>query len=242
MNTEKYKNKFIEWNKEKEFNIINENINDLESRYISKQITNLPKSKRQIFGQNCLHYIQMALNRSKVLIEGCLIALDNENDLLAMLATRAHFEVTGALAYLLKRLQSFYNGTIDFEKIDEDLFRLTLGSKDPGLPLAPDPINVMNLIDAADTLFQKISGIKGKTYRELYDFLSEICHPNSFGITKGSKVIDNGVIEYEKNKKLLENDLGFLNFLCITVEDFLMFYDNIFDLIKEGEELPKIIK
>ena len=52
---------------------------------------------------------------------------------MAVLAIRAHFEVTGGIAYLLKKLKNFYNNKITYEQTDESLLRLTVGYRDPEL-------------------------------------------------------------------------------------------------------------
>jgi hypothetical protein len=209
-------------------------------RYIYK-LTPLPNRPERLLGQNGLHYIQLSLYRSTILIEGCSVAINHQNGLMTALGARAHFEITCAIAFFLKKLNSFYNGFITYENIDETLGRLTLGISSKGnIPEAPDPISVMNMIDAADDLVKKRANVKKSIFRDSYDELSEFCHPNSFGIYMGTTVNKVGVIRYDNQLELHKKMFHFVNRLLITASAFLMFYDQAYEMLSSNEDLPII--
>lgn len=214
---------------------------EYENRYIQKLVPQSSKPSRLV-GQNGLHYIQLALYRSKLLIYGCISSMNSSNGMLGILSTRAHFEVTGAVAYFYKRLKSFYSSNITHEALDETLNRLTLGGRIKELERAPDPINVMSLIDAADEYFKKIKKNGVSMFRSSYDFLSEFCHPNYCGISIGADINKIGVVRYRDILELSKEDLVFFNYLLMSVNSFLLFYDLIFEMLRDNEELPQIIR
>lgn len=249
---EKSENKFKEFGKEKEFKEIEKIYIQHQDRFIER-LELLPHRPKRLFGQNGLNYIQMALHRSKSLIEGVLFSVKNNNALIAILSTRAHFEVTGGVAYLLKKLENFYSDNINYEQLDEALLRLTVGSKDTELAKhiellrkheleeIPKPISVLGMIDAADELFKKYSGKKICMYRESYDFLCEFCHPNDYAFQL-TKEINKGTVIYYDSTVLNKSHFLFLNYLLITASTFILFYGKTYALLEENEELPIIVR
>lgn len=200
-----------------------------------------------LFGYNCLRYILLALFRSKALIEGSIICLNNKKMLPSLLCVRSHMETTASVAFLLRRLNSYYAKNIDFAKVDDDLLRLSLGATKIGHPEVPKPINVMCMIDAADFLIEKIMSGDGTDnkggFRDLYDWLSDFCHPNFQG-TCGASDIDHkekSLIFYDTDV-ILDRDFPHFFSLNLSAELFLHFYDETLALISEKEIMPVIHK
>ncbi len=200
------------------------------------------QERNKLFGYNAIRLIQLLLYRSKSLIEGSIITLNNKRILSSILSVRAHFETTGSIGYLLKRLSSYYSGTIDFERIDDDLFRLLLGSTTIENPKVPNPINVLDLIDAVDYLIRRLFKSKKpheKRFRELYEDLCDFCHPNFQGITSGQDIIEEeqAVIYHETDRI---DDIGFTFFfhLNISATLFIFIYQEVTKLVKSKEIMP----
>ncbi len=211
-------------------------------QYYCSMMKPLPKRPQLLLGQNGFHFLQTSLFRSRKLMEGFVLSLNMNNPLVAVLTTRAHFEVTGAVAYFYKKLDSFYKGNIEYERVNEVLQKLTLGVKSKGnLMHAPDPVNVMSLIDAADELFQKMSKSNEKIFRAAYDDLSEICHPNSFGSILSADVNSDGLVKYKNKDEILTIKWFHIHDFSITISSFMYFYENARRLIEANEEIPIIL-
>lgn len=199
---------------------------------------------QKLFGHNALRFIQLELFLSKTLIEGSIHALNNNSALTSILSVRAHFETTGCMAFLLKKISSYYNGNIDFEKLNENLKRLLLGSTTIKNPNVPRPIQVLNLIDATDWYIDKIvikeKAPEGKKFRDFYDDLSEFCHPNYHGITSGSAILkEENAIVYHNKDQISNLEFGFFFHLSMSVSLFLFLYEEIFRKLKNKEIMPE---
>jgi hypothetical protein len=239
------KNKYLDF-KDKMVEI-EEYMNEYEVRYIPKTKP-LPQRPERLLGQNGYHYIQMILFRSKSFYEGFINSVNTENALMCYLAVRAHFEVTGSIAYFYKKLQNFYDGKLSYEQLDETLQRLWLGTHDPLVietnkdRNVPKPINVMSLIDAADDLYKRLSGENTPIYRLTYDSLSEYCHPNFWGTTIGMHINSVAIARFDKSPVLLKEHLHVFFEASISLMSFFSHYDKVYKLLSENEELPIIIK
>lgn len=241
MFNEEVKNVFIKAGLEEQIGEFEQFLDEYNSRYI-RIIKPQETRPKRLLGKNGLHYIQLALYRSRMLLQGSINSINDRNPLSAILSTRAHFEVAGGLAYFYKKLNNFYDEAITFGQVDESLRRLLLGVKLEEPPEAPDPINVMSLIDAADSYYKnKIPG-KVSMFRESYDFLSEFCHPNSYGIGMGCSINSAGIVRYNNSVTLSDRDLTFCHYLLMSCSTSLGFYDMIYELLSKNEELPIIIK
>jgi len=247
---------FREFGEEDKYKEIRDILLEHKKRFITELRPTIERPKRLI-GQNALNYIQMALIRSNSLIEGSLEGLKSKNILISMLCTRAHYEGTGGVAYLLKKLENFYEGQTDEGEIEHLLFRLVMGTKDSivkkkykekyrekyNTPETIDPINVLNMIDAADTYANKMNVEKIKMYRKSYEFLSEFCHPNDFAFQLTKKIKKKGIVRYYTEPILLkQNFLTFCNYLLISAPSFIYFYDKVYELLEENEDLPIRVK
>lgn len=241
MLNEMAKDVFIKAGLTEEINGFQQFLEEYDNRYIRIIKPQKEKPKR-LLGQNGLHYAQLALYRSKILLEGSIEAINNKNALSAILSARAHLEVAGGLAYFYKKLNNFYKGVITFDEIDKSLRRLLLGGRIEELPNVLDPINVMSLIDAVDDFYKNKIPEKVSMFRKSYDFLSEFCHPNCYGITMGCYINSNAIVRYNNLPTLSGKDLVFIHYLSMSCSSSLKFYDMIYKLLSENEELPTIIK
>lgn len=213
--------------------------------------TSIPKEiygtsdQKKLFGCNATRYIQLSLYRSKTLIEGSISALNSNCALSSLLSVRAHFETTGCLIFLLRRLTSYYEGNIDFERLNKDLKSLALGATTIKLPEVPSPIQVMNLVDSTDDYLRKVL-LKGKEvpkkmFRELYEDLCEFCHPNFLGITSGSEIDhDDSSISYKQTGEISKIEFTFFFYLKTSIFLFFHGYEKVFNLIKKNEIMPVI--
>jgi hypothetical protein len=185
------------------------------------------------------------LYRSKSLIEGSTILLNHKKVLPSLICVRAHFETTGSIAYLLKRSTTYYDGNIPFDKLDEDLLRLSLGATTIEHKECFQPINVMDLIDAVDHIINKCL-TKDKTgpqrmFRDLYDVLSDYCHPNFPGLYRASAILDQEkAIIYYKTDAIKDNDISPFFKLSVSTQLFIHFYDQVYALLNEKEIMPVI--
>lgn len=220
-----------------------------EEFFIAK--TSIPKEiygtsdQKKLFGCNATRYIQLLLYRSKTLIEGSIFALNSNCALSSLLSVRAHFETTGCLIFLLRRLTSYYEGNIDFERLNNDLKCLALGATTIKLPEVPSPIQVMNLIDFTDDYLRKVllkgKDVPKKMFRELYEDLCEFCHPNFHGITSGSEIDhEDWSISYKQTGEISKIEFTFFFHLRTSIVLFLHGYEEALNLIKKNETLPTI--
>jgi len=216
-----------------------------QERYYTLSCASKKKPDR-LLGQNGITFLLNSLIRSRYIFTGFIDCLNRAHVLLAFLATRAHFETTGSVAYFFRHLRKFYNGKISYEKVDNILYRLSLGCKTyppkDTHPERPDPINILTQVDAADKLFAEMGG-HNKPFRNSYDFLSEFCHPNFLGITMGSEIVEKNIVVYSEELEFRETDFGMLvNYMLAGCGFFFHIYDKCFSLIRENEQIPKLIK
>jgi len=86
-------------------------------------------------------------------------------------------------------------------------------------------------------------GGDNKSFRNCYDFFSEICHPNFLGITMGSEIVEKNTVVYSEKLEFKETDFGMLvNYMLAGCGFFFHIYDKCFSLIRENEQIPKLIK
>jgi hypothetical protein len=154
------------------------------------------------------------------------------------LNTRAHFEVTGALGYVLNLLGKYYDASKDKEEVQLHLNKLILGRRFGDLKKPFESINVLNLIDEADKVFNRMAKDKVNMLRDAYEWLSEFCHPNSYGlIFKARKKVDR-VISFSDVRKLSSDEFANIEYLRLSMPLFFNYYDQILRMIKENESLP----
>ena len=216
-----------------------------QERYYTLSCASKKKPDR-LLGQNGITFLLNSLIRSRYIFTGFIDCLNRAHVLLAFLATRAHFETTGSVAYFFRHLRKFYNGKISYEKVDNILYRLSLGCKTyppkDTHPERPDPINILTQVDAADKLFAEMGG-HNKPFRNSYDFLSEFCHPNFLGLTMGSEIVAKNTVVYSEKLEFKEaHFVKLVNYMLMDCGFFFHIYDECFSLIRKNEQIPKLIK
>jgi hypothetical protein len=213
---------------------------------LSKELENCTEPKK-LFGNNAIRFIQLFLHRSKSFIEGSIHALNNNNVLSSLLSVRAHFENTGSMAFLFKRLSSYDLGNIDFEKIDKDLFHLSMVSTSIDIPLVPKPIQVLTLIDATDEYLKKKllkdKAPHDKIFRKIYEDLCDVCHPNFQSTINGFEIIaEETAVIFHKTDHISAVVFPLFFHLNMSALLFLIFYAEVFNLLKEKEIMPKFFR
>lgn len=208
--------------------------------YFIDQTIYIKKPDDSMVGMRSFHLLQSSLFRSKILMRGFFCSLNTNNPLSSSLNARAHLETTALVGYLYKKLSSYYNRNIDLDNLNKALHKLSLGIKIPGrIDGAPEPINVMTMIDDSNKMYRKLSGDKDFDFRLIYDELSEFCHPNSFGLIGSHDIIQGNKIIYKTG-----DDYDVLNFLqshrslLISSSIFLLFYEKSHLLLAQNEQLP----
>ena len=120
-----------------------------------------------------------------------------------MLAARAHFEMTGLLAYLLRQTERFFATEIRRAELATTLYRLNFDRRHglESLPsgITPDEVKAVSAVTYVDAV-DRFLGLTG-AFRDAYEWLSEFCHPNGYGrvihmeITGAAVDFDNGFEE-----------------------------------------------
>ena len=226
---------------------------DYKKRFRSKILKLVIVPQRDL-GWNGIGFLTRSLQRSRLLYAEFVDNINRENIYSAYFATRGHYETTASVAYFLDKVMNFYNNQISFKELDDALFKLSLGSRaypkaehfpdEPMPPEFPDAINVLTQIDKADKVFNSMrNSDELRIFRESYDFLSEFCHPNLFGLTVGSKVLDNFDLSFHIIRHLEERDFKILiNDMAISCGFFFIVYDKCYSLLMDNEEVPETIK
>ena len=168
-----------------------QDVNEYENAYkeLVKRIeTNLKASPAGDLGdvrrirEYSLVLRQVMLHRAINLFEGALSALVSENVYTMILAIRGHFETTGALGYLHKRLTSLSQGSVNSLVVDQDICALLLGGREGRPKNVPEAKSILSLLEGADeTVSKHIFGGTSKQYnmlKDCYKFLCEFSHPN----------------------------------------------------------------
>jgi hypothetical protein len=232
------------------FNELERFILEYQARFCHRLV---PKAKEpnRLFGYNGVNFLLNSLQRSRCILVGFIDCVNKTHRALLFLAVRAHFESTGGVAFFLKHLRKFYNGETKFEDIDNVLFKLSVGGRSfpekTGNHDLPEAFNVLALIDGADKEFVEMGGDKEKKpFRSSYDFLSEFCHPNNLGLTIASDIVKDGIVKtvvYHEKPEIKIEDFGIMiNYMLMSCGFFFPVFDSCFNLLRENEELPDLIK
>jgi hypothetical protein len=127
------------------------------------------------------------------------------------LATRAHFEMTGFLAYLLWRLRQFDTKGLTEAELEAYVTRLSIGRRH-GADTLPEElarnskwIGVLDMIDAVDRVIPE-PRIKGH-FRDGYEWLSEFCHPNSLSRLSVQKLTGRTML-FDRLPRMAARDSG----------------------------------
>ncbi|WP_427036612.1 hypothetical protein [Cytobacillus pseudoceanisediminis] len=211
------------------------------SKSYIKRLEPMAPRPKNLIGQNSIVFIQANLFRSKMLVSGYIDGLNNKNPLTTTILVRALYETTGALAYYLKKYNQYLAGELSEEGLNKYLYSLYLGIRDKGpLTEAPDPIGVMSLIDAVDHYLKAKYQIRDSNFRENYEALSEICHPNSFGYMLSHKIdkSDNHTVKFRgETEPYLINTFSIWYFdICSRL--YQQIYSELRLKVEKNEELP----
>lgn len=181
---------------------------------------------------NALVFRQVLLHRSIHLFEGSLRAAVDENLYSLALNVRGHFETTTSLGYLHRRLQSLKRGNISPETLDRDLCALLLGVRHESISQAPDPKNILSLLEHADKSVN-ISVLGGTTkqyyiLKDSYEFLCEFCHPN-FHSNSVAIDLDASVPEFRfrHGQPMRDKEFELVEYLLLSGPIFVALYDQI---------------
>ncbi|MDO6501217.1 hypothetical protein [Photobacterium sanguinicancri] len=146
-----------------------------------------PKGSLLRLNNYSLALTQVYLHRAYSLYIGAFQALAGNNIYLMTLSIRGFLEAVAGMGYLMSRVNSFKNGNISAEDLDNSLMVLLLGTKDEKI-IDQDGSeiysakNVMSMLDAADKVFNsKVMNNQvpdRKMLRTTYEWLCEFCHPN----------------------------------------------------------------
>jgi hypothetical protein len=196
-----------------------------------------------------VNFLLSSLVRSNSILQGLSTTLNNHNVLPAYLIVRAHYEVTGGLAFFLKQLQQFKKQVHSEEEFKNILRRMTLGmrklpdKKDPRRSRVPVIDNVLDYIDEADRFMKRtFPKVKKHALRDNYDFLSEFCHPNAFGLMLG-RTIAQRTIEYERAPRFSPKHLQtVLSHILPSSSLFLILFDQCWKIVAESFNLPDLHK
>lgn len=183
---------------------------------------------------------QLVLFRSKLLVNGYVSEINNKNPLSAALSLRGFFETIGTLALVIKKLKQFRTNKIESEQFNIILEQLYLGIKDEGLkkviPIAPNPINALTLIDAADFLLnKKVSNKNEKRFRYGYERLSEVCHPNSLGYLLGHKFTTVNQVRFYRFDEVDHGKHYYIEYFSFAAYYFMEFFKDLSELLKESK-------
>ncbi|AGH94326.1 hypothetical protein [Pseudobdellovibrio exovorus] len=195
------------------------------------------------FGANGILLLLRLLGRSQDLLEDSIDMIEKKKFISLAVLSRAHLETTASLGYFLNNLKRYYAKEVDFNKVAEVLYKLKFGSKQNDDGLEIDPINVMNMVDAADKVL-KGHGLEEKVIRYNYNIACELSHPNYRGISYKTKFIEGeGRTIFLNNEDSFNEKAGTV--LCqlhISGGAFLLYYSEAFALLEKHELMPILVK
>jgi hypothetical protein len=230
-----------------DFDELERHYGELQKRFYSR--TDSRSHHGKPIGANCVNYLLSTLVRGLSLLEGLATALNNHNVLPAYLIVRAHYEATGALAFFVREIRKFTCNESTKDQLFDTVRKMTLGMKklpdksDPRHSRVPLIDNVLNYIDEVDKFIRRNSTLQKKApFRNGYDFLSEFCHPNAYGLMVGRR-IGGRIIEYEECPHFTEKHLRILlSHILISSPLFLVLFDRAWKAVTENFELPEMEK
>jgi hypothetical protein len=162
-------------------------VKDYESRVRLRFVPENPSARELSIRDKVVLLLLSTTSTARWLTWTILDALNHDMTPGMYLATRAHLEQTGLLAYLLVQLRRYKEGQLPEQDFSILCNRLMLARRHniaetiaqrPELKGHVEAINTLTLIDAVDKVFDEPE-LKG-LFRKDYDWLSEFCHPNMF--------------------------------------------------------------
>jgi hypothetical protein len=124
-----------------------------------------------------------ALARARMLAWTIAQCINSDLAVGAFLATRAHYEMAGLLAYALREIRAWRSGEASRGACEDKIVQLILGRRvvlgdDDSVPPTVYAVNALTMLTAVDSVLEN-KGLKGE-FKASYEWLSEFCHPNSF--------------------------------------------------------------
>jgi hypothetical protein len=224
------KQKFIKINKAEELNELLE--------ILSFHDQNMIKTLKLKKNFSPIVFLQSSLRRSKYLIQGAIQSIYDDNPTMLSLAIRGHFETMAALGLLGSKFKSFEARNIDIKRIDEVLNKLTLGVKLRFEDTLPDSFNVLTMISESELNYKKLTG-DTVSFRDIYDKLSERCHPNGMGWIVWAEFSEENVKFNNENKLTINERDQLITYLLTTVNCYILFYENVIISLKSLGIDPK---
>lgn len=203
--------------------------------------------RERALGQNTSKLLYNLLHRSRDLFDGCIHALRGSQVLSTYMTVRAHMETTGCIQYLRVQLHKYYSKSIDVAAVNDIVLRQLLGGRvfpDRNKhPDAPNAVQIMNCVDSVDKAVELKRLNSDICFREIYDTLSEYCHPNFLGHSVGVETDQRGDVMYAVTQSFDDVDLTNVCFglaaSCLVV---FAAYDDAMKLLSENEEMPNVEK
>lgn len=181
------------------------------------------------------------LQRARLLMRGVVGAVKRQNIIVALLCVRAHYETTAFLVYCLRRLERMYDGELTEEEAQKAIDKVGLGSRrDPhGLGIAPP--HVLTAIDEVDKFIRQRVGYKDSEFRAIYDFLSEFCHPNAYGMSVIARPRDDlQHLDLQREPSVTKHQLDLtVNHVLMSSYTFRIAFDAMWALLRsQNPDLP----
>jgi hypothetical protein len=185
---------------------------------------------------------QLLLHRAIKLTKGAGESVLNNNGYVLALSVRAHFETMAAIGYLNHRLKSLREGNITPEEVCDGILTQLFGTRDKKLLRWADTggfrkdgykaIQVLTMLDCADKLERLDKFERKLTLRQIYESLSEFCHPNFHSNELVfDPTIKKGSVIFRNEDVLLDKELAPLNGLSVSTIALIEFYDGIDKLL-----------
>lgn len=193
-----------------------------------------------IIGQNLIR-------RSEYLLMGGINALENKNLIILSLAARAHLETMALAGLFARKINSFKLKNINEEALRMYYKKMLVGTRLSSLGQTP-AIQVMNAIDEVVANTKRVVG-KEFDIRNMYDTLSETCHPNALGNMQwlnmsgenvtftNDPIVENQGLR-DATRTLLFSSYGLIIFYLDAVENLKSIGYDISDYIKEVSGPP----
>ncbi|KHD89031.1 MAG: hypothetical protein OM95_06140 [Bdellovibrio sp. ArHS] len=231
---------------ENEINELRKLLREADELRVKKLI--LPDEKpARLLGVNGTIYLLRILDRFRDLLIACISAYEHKRVLSLYIEVRAHFETTASLMYFYGKLCEFYDNAIDLNQMEEATNRISSGSKlkpdwNSELPVL-DPVNVLTTIKHADRILRE-AGSTVDMFAGSYNFISELAHPNHFGLIYKSEVsIEEGTITFLTDEDAFQkHSKGAIYKLLISVNVFMQWYQHAFSLLKKNETMPLLVR
>jgi hypothetical protein len=165
------------------------------------------------------------LYRAADLADASCVLVDTQNLISAACTTRAFQETLAMLFYVNRKVKKTIEDQ-DISALDETLMKALTGSKNN--PDMRDPINIMTMVDRVE---KEIPG-----FRDVYDNLSELSHPNWAGTLGTYTKINKEMlwVDFGKNIRLKDTTQRHITFtLCTGLKLVVHIYDEFAELLPQ---------